>query len=140
MGSASGAGLFTIIGFATTSVISFAKPSIGINPTSKINDAKASPAKAPMKSSFSTKAVSLARVSSFINKSGANEPLFFLKVESFTELPILPRQDALESAIKRLTTVPSPIRSLAIPPVTLDNILEAFKSVESGIDFNNLNF
>jgi photosystem II stability/assembly factor-like uncharacterized protein len=91
LSSASGAGLSIKIGFAVISVISSTKPSIGINPIFKVSDAKASPAKAYIKSNSPAKAVSSAKVSSFINESGADEPLFFPKVESSTKSPIPPR-------------------------------------------------
>ena len=112
---------------------------MGTIPIFRISDAKVSPTKVPIKSSSFAKAVSSAKVSSFTNKSGADEPLFFPKVESSTKLPILPRQDALEPAIRQLTTVPSPIKLLTTPPVTLDDVLKVFKSIKSSIDFN-LNF
>jgi hypothetical protein len=59
---------------------------MGINP--RVSNAKASSAKLPTKSSSPTKVVSLARVSSSTNKSGANKPLFISKEESLTKSPI----------------------------------------------------
>jgi hypothetical protein len=46
---------------------------------------------------------------------------------------VLPRQDALEPAIRQL-----PIRLLATAPAALEYILEVLESVESNIDLNNL--
>ena len=106
---------------------------MGINPTFKVSNTKVSSAKQPIKSSFFTKAVSLARVSSSANRSGANKPLFIFKEESFTKLPA--RQDALEPAIRQLPIV---YILLATDPVALECILEAFNPVESNIDLNNL--
>ena len=95
MSSASGAGPSIKTGSATTNVISFAatnatssaKPSVGINPTFRVSNAKASSAKRAIKSSSSAKAASLAKVSSSINKSSINKLLFVSKEESFTKLP-----------------------------------------------------
>jgi hypothetical protein len=142
LSSASSAKPFIKIGFAATSITSFTKPSIGINPISKASDVKASPAKAPIKSSSPAKVASLVKVSSFTNESSANEPLFFLKVESSTKLPILPRQDALEPTIRQLLTMYIPIRPLATAFAALKYILKALGSIKFNtnisIDFNNL--
>jgi hypothetical protein len=91
LSSASGAGLFIKINSAVIGIISFTKPFISINPISKASNAKVSPAKVSIKNSSSAKAVSSVKVNSFTNKSSADKPLFFLKVESSTESPILPR-------------------------------------------------
>ena len=121
------------ISSTTTNITSSAKPSIGINPTSRVSNTKASSAKPPIKSSSSTKVASLAIVSSSTNKSGANELLFVSEEESFTKLPINP-----EPAIRRSAIVSPPIRLSAIAPTALEYILEVSKSVESNIDLNNL--
>ena len=60
---------------------------MGINSIFKVSDAKASPAKVYIKSNSPIKAISSAKVSSFINKSSANKPLFVSKERS-TKLPI----------------------------------------------------
>ena len=60
---------------------------MGINPTFKVSNAKASSTKRPIKSSSPTKVASLARVSSSANRSSTNKPLFISKEESFTKLP-----------------------------------------------------
>ena len=106
---------------------------MGINPTSRVSNAKVSSAKPPIKSSSSAKAVSLAIVSSSTNESGTNKLLFVSKEESFTKLPI-----NLEPAIRRSAIVPPPIRPLATAPTALEYILEVLESVESNIDLNNL--
>jgi hypothetical protein len=159
LSSASGTRPSTKIGFTTTNVTSSTKPPIGINPTSRVSNAKVSSTKPPIKSGSPTKVASLARVSSSTNKSGANKPLFISKEESSTKSPvksgsttkrvgstkisnrkkaksILPRQDALEPAIRRLPTLYIPIRQLAIAPTALECILEAFKPIDSNIDIN----
>jgi hypothetical protein len=61
---------------------------MGINPTSRVSNAKASSAKPPIKSGSPTKAASLAIVGSSTNKGGANKLLFISKEESFTKSPI----------------------------------------------------
>ncbi|XTI92937.1 hypothetical protein V2W45_1334608 [Cenococcum geophilum] len=160
--SASGAGLSIKIGFATTNVLSSAKPSTGINPTSRVSNAKVSSAKRLTKSSSPAKAASSAKVGSSTNKSGANKPLFVSEEESFTKSPIksgstakrvefakpsrpngkkaksvLPRQDALEPATRQTLTVPPPIRPSATAPTALKYYtLETIESVESNIDID----
>ena len=136
---------------------------MGTNPTFKASNAKVSSAKVFMKSSSFAKAASLAKVSSFTNKSSADKPLFFPKVESSTKLSakssfttkrvgfaklskpnkkkaisVLLRQDALEPAIRQLIIVFLFISLSAIPPITIDYILEAREIVKSDIDLNNL--
>jgi hypothetical protein len=139
LSSTSGARPSTKIGSAIISITSSAKPSIGINPTSKVSNAKASPAKVYIKSNSPAKAVSSAKINSFINKSGANEPLFFFKVESFTESPIPPRQNALEPAIRQLPTIYIPVRPSATAPAALEYVLEPMEfNTDISIDFNNL--
>jgi hypothetical protein len=139
LSSTSGAGLSIKIGFAAISAINSTKPSVGINPTFKVSDAKASPAKVYMKSNSFAKAASSAKVSSFINKSGADEPLFFFKVESSTELPILLRQNALEPATRQLPIIYIPARLLATAPAALEYILKPVEfNTDISIDFNNL--
>ena len=163
MSSASSARLSTKIGSATANTISSTKPSTGINPTSRVSNAKVSSTKPPIKSGSPTKAASLAIVGSSTNKGGANKLLFVFEEESFTKLPtgsgstargvgpaklsrpngkkaksVLPRQDALEPTIRQLPTIYIPIRLLAIAPTALEYILEVFKSVEFNIDLNNL--
>ena len=138
---------------------------MGINPTFKVSNAKVSPTKAYIKSNSPTKAVSLVKVSSFINKSGADKILFIFKEESSTKSPIksgsttkktgsikfsrlnkkkaksvLLKQDTLKPVTKRLTTVFPPIRLSATPPIIIDDILKAFKFIKFSIDFNNLDF
>jgi len=88
LSSASGARLSIKIGSAITNILSSTKPFIGINPTSKVSNAKVSSTKQPTESSSSTKVASLARVGSSTNKSSANKPLFVSKEESFTKSPI----------------------------------------------------
>jgi hypothetical protein len=140
LSSASGARPFIKIGFAVTGVISFAKPSMGINPIFKVNDAKVSPAKVYIKSNSPAKAASSAKVSSFTNKSGANELLFFFKVKSSTKLPVLSRQNALEPATRQLPTIYIFIRLLATAPTALEYILKFMEfDTDISIDFNNLN-
>ena len=135
---------------------------MGINPTSRVNNAKVSSAKPPIKSGSPTKVVSLARAGSSTNESGANKLLFISKEESFTKLAIksgsttkrvgstklsrpnrkkasvLPKQDALEPAIRQLPKIYIPIRLLTIALASLEYILEVLKSIESNIDLNNL--
>jgi hypothetical protein len=160
--SASGAGPSTKIGSAATNASSSAKPSVGINPTSRVSNAKASSAKRPIKSSSPAKAVSSARVGSSTNESGTNKPLFVSKEESFTKSPVksgstakrvgsaklsrpngkkaksvLPRQDAPKPATRRTLTVPPPTRLLATAPTALEYYtLEVIESVESNIDID----
>jgi hypothetical protein len=139
LSSASSAKPFIKIGFAATSITSFTKPSIGINPISKASDVKASPAKAPIKSSSPAKVASLVKVSSFTNESSANEPLFFLKVESSTKLPILPRQNTLEPAIRQLPIIYIPVRLSATAPVVLKYVLKPVEfNINISINFDNL--
>jgi hypothetical protein len=88
LSSASSTRLFIKIGSAAISVTSSTKPFININSTSKVSDTKASPAKVYIKSNSLAKAASSTKVSSFINKSSTNEPLFFSKVESSTKSPV----------------------------------------------------
>jgi hypothetical protein len=112
---------------------------MGINPIFKVSDAKASPAKVYIKSNSSIKAASSARVSSFINKSSANKLLFFSKVESSTESPILPRQNAPEPAIRQLPTIYIFIRPLATAPAALEYVLKPMEfNTDISIDFDNL--
>jgi len=159
LSSASGAGPSIKIGSATINVTSSTKPSIGINPIFKISNAKASSAEPLIKNNSPAKAVSSARVSSSINKSGANKPLFVSKEESVTKLPVkkagsaklskpngkkaksvLPRQDALKPATRLLIIIPPLTRLLATTPAALEYILKVFESVESDIDLSNLDF
>jgi hypothetical protein len=139
LSSASGARPFIKIGFAVTGVISFAKPSMGINPIFKVSDAKVSPAKVYIKSNSPIKAVSSAKVSSFINKSGADELLFFFKIESSTELPILFRQNALEPTTRQLFTIYISVRPSATAFAALNYVLKPVEfNIDISIDFNNL--
>ena len=73
MSNASGAGPSIKIGFAIINIINSTKPFAGINPTVKINNAKISFAKLPIKSNSPAKVVSLVKIGNSINKSGANK-------------------------------------------------------------------
>ena len=79
----------------------------------------------PAKSSFTTKKAGFTKFSKFNKK----------KVKS-----VPPRQDALERTIRQLTTVFFFTRLLATPLITIDDILEVFKSIKPSKDLNNLNF
>jgi len=106
---------------------------MGINPTFRVSNAKASSAKRPIKSSSPTKVASLAKVGSSANRSSTNKLLFISKEESFTKSPA--RQNAPEPATRQLPIVYIP---LATNPTALECILEVFKPVEFNIDLNNL--
>jgi hypothetical protein len=139
LSSTSSAKPFTKIGFAAIGITNSTKPSIGINPISKVNDAKVSPAKVYIKSNSPTKAASLVKVSSFTNENSADKPLFFSKVESSTKLPVPPRQNAPEPAIRQLLIIYIPTRPLATAPVALKYVLELMEfDIDISIDFNNL--
>jgi hypothetical protein len=139
LSSTSSTGLFIKIGSAAISVINSTKPSIGINPISKVSNAKVSPAKVYIKSNSPAKTASSAKVSSFTNENSANKPLFFSKVESSIELPVLPRQNVLEPAIRQSPTIYILARLLATAPAALKYILKPIEfNTNISIDFNNL--
>jgi len=120
---------------------------MGINPTSRVSNAKTSFTKLPIKSSSFTKVVSLAKINSSTNKSSDNELLFISEKKSITKSSVksgfiakkveftkpnrkkiksvLPRQDALEPAIRRLAIVPPLISLLVIAPtIIIDSIIK----------------
>jgi hypothetical protein len=114
---------------------------VGINPISKVSNVKASLAKVYIKNNSPIKAASSAKVSNSTNKSGADKPLFFSKIESSTELPVPPRQNALKPIIRQLPTIYIPVRPSATAPAALKYILEPMEfDTDISIDFNNLDF